>query len=641
MAEENEHIYVYALLPKEVRAFFLDSGLEDIDEIGKIYGMSQAAVDVLDEIQQDILFGYNSLDSIENLIKERLGLDSAITRKVALEMIRRRFLPIDSYMGARAFSTYANLGGDPAIVNVKRIDAAGGTVVDIKRLLDQEVSNILVDRAQKAASAQAEPAIEIEPEPELEPKPELEPEPLVSVPELEPEPEIVLEPVVSEPEPELAPLVSEPETEPMLEPEPELAPEPTTPELKVEPVVEAAPILEPEPELAPKPKPQPVVEPVVEAAPARKVEPMKEPSDPFLDSEQHELAPPPPAIIDESPLATRKDVGPMVIDKAVEDVKDDEPIKKQFARKPISEVVVTPKKVEPKKELFPDVSAEAQGASTLRNLEGTGKSAPKSLESSRIDEVQRKLTLAFPSQELDKRFRVVLGARLSGVRSTDDFRKSLAGDITKGGLGLDEHTITRVMEEVEGKKATEEQEAMAKHALGKDKMVKDAQAKYGAKPAVGAPVPAPGLAITSSTDQKQSTAKTVLSDASVQKASSTTGKTQIMDVLYKKRLVGPIDEFRRMNLDDFRRLPGDIETAHENLMTDINTLGGKDPGLRIRAIEAWRHSPLVALYQRIIGAALQRGVPIEDVLGDKELNPKGMTKEELNAVRKMNTVLRY
>jgi len=132
----EEKVYILKFLPEKIKDFFLESGLEDIEEISDKFGFSEKISDELDIIQQDILFGYEQVDKILELIQTRLGLDVQIATKVALEMLQKRFLPLDSYLGAKAFSTYSQLGGDTNVINIQRIDAAG-TVLDVRRRMSE------------------------------------------------------------------------------------------------------------------------------------------------------------------------------------------------------------------------------------------------------------------------------------------------------------------------------------------------------------------------------------------------------------------------------------------------------------------------------------------------------------------------
>ncbi|MBT6254499.1 hypothetical protein HOI83_04715 [Candidatus Uhrbacteria bacterium] len=637
MAEEN--IYIYSILPDEIREFFLDSGLKDLDQIGEAYGLSTTVVDGLDDIQQELLFGYAALDSVENLIRVKLGLEAPLARKVSLDLLRTRFLPIDSYMMSSAFRTYANLGGDVSVSTVKRIDATGGTVKDIRKANDIAVAEVKVKRAQ-AASREREKVNEPEVVEKIDEEIEVE-APVKAEPAPKPPPAPTPEPKVAPPAP-VARVVEAP-----VKPKAAVAP-PSVPVQKTPPV---------KPAVKPVPAKKPLVPPSLPKRQEPKVVKVVRRYDDKLDKmhpaskgEKRELAPPPPMIVDAEPPATKKDVGPMVtshveVETDVKPTPAQPKAKKSLRRK--SEVVVKPKKRAPvavKKELFPNVANEAAAASTMQDLKKTGQKAPESLENKKIDEVQRKLSLSFPSSELNKRFRVVLGARYSGVRSAADFKKALEQPIEKGGLALSEHAVNRVVEEVETSISGEHGDAVAKHKAGKEEMVKKKQEKYGApssKDPKSSSSPALGASASKSVSQKKSTAKTVLSTPSMAPRVTPSGKKPVTDVRYKKRLVGPIEEFRRMNIDDFRRLPGDISVVQENLMEDINMLGEGDPGLRIRAIEAWRESPLVMMYQKLMGMALQEGIAIESVLKDAKRNPKGMTKEEIDVVRRINSTLRY
>ncbi|MEK7108196.1 MAG: hypothetical protein AAB898_00835, partial [Patescibacteria group bacterium] len=119
------------------------------------------------------------------------------------------------------------------------------------------------------------------------------------------------------------------------------------------------------------------------------------------------------------------------------------------------------------------------------------------------------------------------------------------------------------------------------------------------------------------------------------------GKRPVVDVTYERRLVGPLEELKRMTLADFRRLPGTVEERIEAIRQDVDALRAQDPALRIQAIEAWRSSPLMRLYQRLLSLALQEGVPVERVLADAAKNPDRMQSEEIAAVRTFNRTLRF
>jgi len=280
----------------------------------------------------------------------------------------------------------------------------------------------------------------------------------------------------------------------------------------------------------------------------------------------------------------------------------------------------------------------------MKDLKSSGISAPKGLEHEKIDEVKRKLSLSFPSQELEKRFRVIVGARLSGVRKKEDFKAALQKPVEQGGLEFDEHTTMRVFEEVESHISGEQKTASTEKQQEKRRFVKKNQRKLSSNTEeISAEETSKDNSqqITQEKPQApQSTIKPEVSAATIT-PQAPPGKKPMADVVYETKLVGPVEELRRMTLEDFRRLPGTTQEAIVSLQEDIDNLAKQDPTTRIQGIEAWRESPLIKIYQSLIATALKIGKPIVELLKDKEINTAGMTVEEFKAIRAFNATLRY
>ena len=627
----GKRIFQYRFLPEEIRAFFLDSGYDDIEAIAKQYGLSQEAVDTLDGIQQEVLFGYEPVDKVRNLIQQRLKFDEKMATRVALDVIEKRFLPIDSYLGATAFRTFAALGGNATVINIKRIDASGGTVVDVRRsIVDFQAE----ERAKKTGK-------EIEQQKKQETTPVSASKPVPKKPSQKSAPKEQSKPTVAPAQKKQPP-----------KPE-ELAPAKSTPvpKPKKQPVATKAPA-PPAPKPVPKPAPP---KPAVVATKAfdvvldkqesnRKGEKGSEtgvvnaPLDP-----EHELAPPPPALVETKPPKKKRKkkkstekVTATPIQKSQPAAPTPVPATKTVSAPKTQETIVKTKAPAPL--LTPEAQEEAEVARMMQNLEKAGEKAPRGLEHNKIDEVQRKLSLTFPSAELDKRFRVLVGSRLSGVRTADKFKAALERPIAQGGLALDVHTIERVLDAIEGHLEETHSAAAKKYVAGRKEHVEKRQSQYQApsKPGV---VPS----VDTKTPAKPAARKTntTLSSESMAPPRSASGKKPIVDVQYQRRLVGPVEELKRMNLADFRRLPGEASEVLESIREDINGMAQRDPGLRIQAVEAWRSSPLVQTYRKLMSAALRKGVSMPDILADAHENPGKMTIEELNAIRSFNSSLRY
>ncbi len=641
--EGNERIFQYRFLPKPVRDFFLDSGIDDIELIAKAHGLSQEAIDELDIIQQEVLFGYAPIDKVPNLLKVRLGYDEALAKQVTLDLIEKRFLPLDSYLQATAFRLYAQLGGNITVVNIKRIDNISSNVSQVRRRVDEFAQEsraaALAAKTAEAAKPVAEVSEKPKPKPivasakqqESKPKPTPKPEPIVAK-----EPEKVIEkkqtptpPAKTRSRLKQKPTTKPKKTEPLREAlrEMDKTMDSDGEELKGEASFDSGLVsgtLDPSHELAPPP---PMVTEAPKPTGGRKGRRLKRRSA-VQDIESKSPADNKQSVENRrgskrSSKATERTASKPVEPLATLNSNNDAQVKKQTQEK-VVKIAPRPessKKTKPiPKGSILDVSHEAEIANIVNELKESGNNAPRALNHPKIDEVQRKLSLNFPSSEIQKRFRVLVGSRLSGVRTVDDFRTALSRSVAKGGLALDEHTANRVIELIEGHKTEVSSSAKKQSDQGKKDYVKKRTKKYEQ--------PAKKLRAT------DSAAKPV-------RGISAGSKGPVTDVKRPKRLVGPIDELRQMNVDDFRRMPGSIADAVENIKDDIVQIGHHDPGRHIKAIEAWRGSPLVRYYQVILSHTLQSGVPVKATLADAASNPKKMSVDEFEAIRNLNANLRY
>ena len=608
--EEKQTKFLYRFLPEHVREFFLESGIEDIEFIAKTHGLSEDAVDELDYIQQELLFGYKTLDSLVNLLKERLGYDETQAKKIALDVIEKRFLPIDAYLRATAYRTFQQLGGNITVVSVQKIKHDGADVAAVHKRNVQHFAEKTEKDAKDRVSGGKEKVVERQAPKKSPPSP-----------------------VASRPDHKRA-------------------------DEAVERAKKAVSPIQPQPVLTPTAKVVKEYDKKLDkVSPIRKGEKGSETGivNAKLDP-SHELAPPPPVLVKDAPVPLRPKKrlrrAKVRVEKPVVKKPELPPAPRHT---PVSESPAVPReekpkviKVKSKEHVQPkqapsgsilDVEHEAEIAGIVEGLKKTGMSAPRSLENPRIDEILRGLHLSFPSSDIEKRFRVLVGSRLSGVRDAQDFKSALARGVQKGGLGLDKHTASRIEEMVEGEVSGNNTKAKKSVDLAKRSYVEERAKKYDAPSSVGS-APSTKLEVDVP-PKKMADTKARLSGSSVPASKTASGKVPVSDVQYARRLVGPVEELHRMTIDDFRRLPGSTKDAADNIKDDIEGIGAHDPGRRIRAIEAWRQSPLVKEYQRLLAMSLHSGVPIDIVLKDKAKNKKDVELEEFAQIRRLNTTLRY
>lgn len=116
----------------------------------------------------------------------------------------------------------------------------------------------------------------------------------------------------------------------------------------------------------------------------------------------------------------------------------------------------------------------------------------------------------------------------------------------------------------------------------------------------------------------------------------------VADVQYRPRLAGPVEELGTMAPADFRRLssnPAEAVQKIEDLLASLESTSYDD---RIRGVQAWRKSPVNALYVAMANEALQGGVSLTEIAsrrrnqGEESLSPA-----EIKAIGGLNAKIRF
>ncbi|EKD32798.1 MAG: hypothetical protein ACD_76C00145G0006 [uncultured bacterium] len=81
-------------------------------------------------------------------------------------------------------------------------------------------------------------------------------------------------------------------------------------------------------------------------------------------------------------------------------------------------------------------------------------------------------------------------------------------------------------------------------------------------------------------------------------------RPSVTDVKAPKKLVGPIEELKMMNIERFRRLSSDPKEAGIKILDKIGLLAAESPIRKIEAIRAWGQSELYQSYLSSQKAAL-------------------------------------
>lgn len=112
------------------------------------------------------------------------------------------------------------------------------------------------------------------------------------------------------------------------------------------------------------------------------------------------------------------------------------------------------------------------------------------------------------------------------------------------------------------------------------------------------------------------------------------GKPRMADIAPPLRLVSPVDELRRLDLEAFRKL-GDANRATSRILEMLSLLSRESFGRRLEGIRAWRASPIYQTYLGLGQEALRRGGGLT-----ASSSPGTLTEVEFHAISDLNAHLR-
>ncbi len=294
-------------------------------------------------------------------------------------------------------------------------------------------------------------------------------------------------------------------------------------------------------------------------------------------------------------------------------------------------------------------------------------------------------SMRFTDQKLGDRCKQIVESRLREVRTASDTQNLLERSVEAGGLGVTGRKLSDMMQSIErgvdefqtvfAKKvenerkefvegqvtrdlakqslAEKEEKAMTKRYVEMTGKIPDAhiQAASPSGSRVSGAVSA-GQALQAR-EEKIDTAKVRSAIESAKPSlppplqggvggGHAVARPDMSDVRFIKRLSGPIDELRSMSLIDFRRLSNNTTDAAEKIKGQVDLVENQGYEKKVEAIRAWQSSPLYQMYLKIARAAMQEGVPLEEArLAQEKTSESLLTKEELSAILKLNSELRF
>jgi|GEM_PF-5042446 len=288
------------------------------------------------------------------------------------------------------------------------------------------------------------------------------------------------------------------------------------------------------------------------------------------------------------------------------------------------------------------------------------------------NEVMSELAMRFADSYLEDRLRSAISGRLRDIRDWMETVETLGKKVNAGGIGLTPDEIARVKASLEPRVARIQTELYAQQkkkvieALEKERdadltrattsraedkaetdalfeqitgkspsssPVVEAGARKPASLPARSPIAPPG---------KTPNAPKIMEAPAVRPLSPSVPAPTMTDVRPPMKLVGPVDELRRLTLVDFRKLSSDPTEAVRKIKDKLRLLEDESLPLRLQGIAALKESELFSVYWSIAQASIAKGVPVDTSLEERQRNDLPvLTKAEFDAIMDLNRALRF
>lgn len=275
----------------------------------------------------------------------------------------------------------------------------------------------------------------------------------------------------------------------------------------------------------------------------------------------------------------------------------------------------------------------------------------------RVDQVIEKLKIKFSDEAIRVRFRSMLLTYFRGIRTIKELGYMLSLPKTSGGMELPKDKIVLVVSVLE-----HEAEELNKHRRqlaikSKDNFavvsVADIEHRLAppppvivARPAekIVPPKPIPAAKQTLAAAPFRPAALSVRPEIKRPRLNEVSApnqnKPRMEDVKHDRRLIGPVEELGTMDLTNFRRLGRNVKEIFEEISEKFHILAEQSLLKKIEGINAWRRSPVYALYLSMIMEGVREKKTIDQVIENRQFkNSVVLTLSEYESIAKLNQTL--
>lgn len=260
-----------------------------------------------------------------------------------------------------------------------------------------------------------------------------------------------------------------------------------------------------------------------------------------------------------------------------------------------------------------------------------------------VAELKQLLHLTFGSPQEEKRFTDLLVSVLRGLRDSMEFRQYI---VDLGYPAAQVEAITAAVKAVlQGKKPTAVATSAVRSAVAAQPTLQQVASKISTMGAAGtntAPtdVPAPHETVEPVAAVTPTKSKSFLPKL---RRSRLSKKPLIDDVkLQPSMMMGPIDELHALDALEFRRLSPHSTQSAARIKDKIDLLAEESVAKQAEGIQAFKASPLNALYLELGNQSIATGQTVTDLIAS--LQARGtptLSVDEFNAIADLNKQLRF
>lgn len=247
---------------------------------------------------------------------------------------------------------------------------------------------------------------------------------------------------------------------------------------------------------------------------------------------------------------------------------------------------------------------------------------------------ERKKQALYLQEDVRGRLERVIASRLRNIRDIVQTKDALIRPKVEGGIGLEQEQADKLMRIIEQQRK--------KVDVGEVEIEQTANSKQQiAEGGVGVVQERREVDVYRDTpvqekDQPKAPAKKQFTRTRTQ------SKKSVSDVKTKAKLVGPIDELKNITVREWRTFGSDIKTRVDKIRDKIDIIAEDSVSERVKAIKAWKSSPLYRLYLNIGAMSMEQGNTLDQVLsGMVGQKKETLTKEEFDAIADLNRTLAF